>query len=91
MRNHLQGLAEGMKILGWVYTDKPITHVKDSMDSGLFYLTKVQMEYKSKEGGQIHTGFVQAYKDLCINMQAYVKEFHLSGLFFNPNGKELKE
>jgi hypothetical protein len=60
------------------------------MDQGQFYFTKVLMEWKNKEGGNTHQAVVQQFKDFCVNLQAYVKEYHLTGLFYNPHGKEFQ-
>lgn len=85
--NHLSGLADGLKLVLWVAVpNTPVPYVKEMVEAARFYHIKVLVEYKNKEGGELHKNWVNAFKDAGNALADYVKTHHTTGLKFNPKG-----
>ncbi|KAF8968367.1 cyclase-associated protein [Flammula alnicola] len=80
--SHLTILGEGAPIIGWVVNPKPQGFVVDLKDSVVYYGNKVKKEFKEKNPK--HAEWVNAYVAILDEMQAYIKEYHASGLAWNP-------
>jgi adenylyl cyclase-associated protein len=80
--NHLSAVHEGIPMLGWVKVAKPAPYVKEMGDAAQFYINRVLKEFKDKDKN--HVDWAKAFKDVASDLQAYVKEFHSGGLFWNP-------
>jgi adenylyl cyclase-associated protein len=93
---HQRALSEFIAALGWVFVDKtPMGHVQAQFESSDFYLTKVLTQNKDSADKDHHRAFVKAIKDLTkeasSDLQAYIKEYHRTGLTWNAKGKDLSE
>lgn len=62
----------------------PCNFIKDTVGSSDYWSNKIRREYKGKDEKNI--SFCNTLKSLIIELSAYVKEYHLSGLKWNPNG-----
>lgn len=87
--NHLCVLAESIPALGWVVVEPtPAPYIGDMKDAALFYINRVIKEYKDKE--KVHVDYVNTLKEFLIQLQAYVKAHHTTGLSWNPKGGDAK-
>nr|XP_022334187.1 adenylyl cyclase-associated protein 1-like isoform X3 [Crassostrea virginica] len=83
--NHLSAIAESLPALCWVrVAPTPGPYVKDMQDAGMFYTNRVLKEYKDKD--QTHVDWVKTWNDTLNKTIAYIKEFHTTGLVWNPQG-----
>jgi len=92
---HLKAIMEMLACVSWVVMSPPpapSTFVKDTIGASDFWANKVRKEYKNKgdEGGK-HTKFCDMMKALVMDLSAYLKEYHLSGLAWNPLGADFSE
>ncbi|BFZ61468.1 suppressor of rasval19 [Saitoella coloradoensis] len=87
--NHLSAIAEGIPALGWVAVEPtPAPYVGDMRDSAQFYANRVIKDWKEKEGGSAHVKYVQTFLRLLSELQKYVKQWHTTGVVWNPKGEE---
>eukprot|EP00761_Pharyngomonas_kirbyi_P012496 gb/GECH01012523.1/.p1 GENE.gb/GECH01012523.1/~~gb/GECH01012523.1/.p1 ORF type:complete len:216 (+),score=66.48 gb/GECH01012523.1/:1-648(+) len=85
--NHLSAVSEAAGMLGWVAVDKtPVPYIKEVGSAGDFYGNKVRMAYKDKDA--THVEWIKAWNAIITNLQAYVKEYHTTGLAWNPQGQD---
>jgi len=85
--NYLNTLAEGISALGWVaVTPAPAPYVDESRASSEFYSNKILMEFKNKEGGEVHKNWVHAINEFMKELKNYVKKNHTTGVSWNPRG-----
>lgn len=92
---HLKAVMEMLACVSWVVMSPPpapSTFVKDTIGASDFWNNKVRKEQKNKgEEGAKHIQFCDAMKALVMDLSAYLKEYHLSGLGWNPMGKDFSE
>mmetsp|Transcript_22141 Transcript_22141/g.48161 ORF Transcript_22141/g.48161 Transcript_22141/m.48161 type:complete len:495 (+) Transcript_22141:121-1605(+) len=92
---HIKAIMEMLSCVSWVLMSPPptpATFVKDTIGASDFWANKVRKEYKGKgEEGEKHTKFCAAMKALVLDLSAYLKEYHLSGLAWNFHGKDFSE
>ncbi|KAM4795452.1 adenylyl cyclase-associated protein 1 isoform 1-T3 [Rhinophrynus dorsalis] len=83
--NHLSALSESVPALGWVaVAPKPGPFVKEMMDAAMFYTNRVLKEYKDVD--KKHVDWVRAYLNIWTELQAYIKEYHTTGLTWSKTG-----
>uniref|UniRef100_A0A8C9B8N6 Adenylyl cyclase-associated protein n=1 Tax=Phocoena sinus TaxID=42100 RepID=A0A8C9B8N6_PHOSS len=88
--NHLSGVSESIQALGWVaMAPKPGPYVKEMNDAAMFYTNRVLKEYKDVD--KKHVDWVKAYLSIWTELQAYIKEFHATGLAWSKTGPVAKE
>lgn len=87
--NHLNTISEGAPVLGWIVSDTPLSYVPEFKDSAQFWLNRVMKEYKDKDDK--HVDWVKAFLSIFDSLRTYVKEYHSSGLSWNPRGITLGE
>ena len=92
---HLKAIMEMLACVSWVVMSPPpapSTFVKDTIGASDFWANKVRKEYKGKgEEGDKHAKFCDNMKALVMDLSAYLKEWHLSGLAWNAMGKDFSE
>ena len=89
---HIKGIMEMLVCASWVITTAPpapSSFVKETIGSSDFWCNKIRKEYKGKE--ESHIVFCDTMKALIVDLSAYVKEHHLSGLMWNPNGMDISQ
>jgi len=87
MFNHLSAISESIPALGWVaVSPAPAPYVKEMKDAGQFYTNRVLKDWKEKDN--THTVWVRSWVDTLTQLQAFVKEFHTTGLVWNAKGEE---
>ncbi|KAF9205543.1 hypothetical protein BGZ49_003877 [Haplosporangium sp. Z 27] len=88
LSTHLTAVAEGIPALGWVAIEpKPAPYVGEMKDSGQFYADRVVRDWKEKD--ENHVLWVRSFMDMLIELQNYVRKFHVTGLVWNPKGNVL--
>jgi len=84
--NHMKGVKDGLACLGWVTVEPaPVPYIKEFTGSFLFYGNKVLREFKEKDVK--HVEFVNLFRDSINALADYVKQYHTTGVAWNPNGK----
>jgi len=84
---HIKAIMELLPCASWVIMTTPpapCNFIKDTVGSSDFWSNKIRKEYKGKDEKQI--AFCDTLKVLIIELSAYVKEYHLGGLMWNPRG-----
>ncbi|XP_018495592.1 adenylyl cyclase-associated protein 1 [Galendromus occidentalis] len=83
--NHLSAISESIPFLGWVaVAPTPGPYVKEMADACKFYTNRVLMEYKDKD--KTHVEWTKAWLEVLNQLQAYIKQYHTTGLTWNPKG-----
>ncbi|XP_060640598.2 adenylyl cyclase-associated protein 1 [Anolis sagrei] len=83
--NHLSTVGESIPALGWVaMAPKPVPYVKEMTDAAMFYSNRVLKEYKDVD--KKHVDWVKAYLSIWTELQAYIKEYHTTGLSWSKTG-----
>ncbi|OCT76493.1 cyclase associated actin cytoskeleton regulatory protein 2 L homeolog isoform X2 [Xenopus laevis] len=79
MFNHLSAISESVPALGWIaMSPKPGPYVKEMTDAATFYTNRVLKDYKSTD--QHHVDWVKSYLNIWSELQAYIKEYHTTGV-----------
>jgi len=87
--NNLSAVSEGIPALGWVLVEKtPGPHVAETRGSSEFYSNRILKDFKGKDETQV--SFVTHFNTFLKELQAYIKNYHTTGLTWNPNGGEAK-
>jgi len=87
MFNHLSAISESIPALGWVaVAPTPAPHVKEMKDAGMFYTNRVLKDWKEKDAN--HGVWVKQWVETLTQLQNFVKEYHTTGLAWNPKGGE---
>jgi adenylyl cyclase-associated protein len=87
--NHLSAISESIGALGWLAIQPaPTPYIKEMSDSAQFYTNRVLKDYKDKDVN--HSNWVKLWLQLLSNLQAYVKEYHTTGVSWNTTRKSGK-
>ena len=85
---HQKTVSEGVQCLQWLITSPGPKDVVESYIGGTdFHANKIRVKYKKTEPKQIV--FCDTFKKLMTDLMAYVKEYHLTGVTFNPRGGDI--
>lgn len=83
--NHLSAISESIPALGWVaVSPTPAPYVKEMNDAGQFYTNRVLKEWKEKD--KRHVDWVKAWIQTLSDLQAFVKQYHTTGLVWGGKG-----
>nr|XP_023015148.1 adenylyl cyclase-associated protein 1 [Leptinotarsa decemlineata] len=83
--NHLSAVSESIPALGWVtISPAPSPYVKEMNDAGQFYTNRVLKDWKEKD--KKHVEWVKAWVQTLSDLQAYVKQYHTTGLVWSGKG-----
>ena len=92
---HLKAIMEMLAAVSWVVMSappSPANYVKDTIGASDFWANKVRKEYKSNaKEGPAHVQFCDTMKAMVLDLSSYLKEHHLSGLSWNPHGKDFAD
>mmetsp|Transcript_10478 Transcript_10478/g.14802 ORF Transcript_10478/g.14802 Transcript_10478/m.14802 type:complete len:484 (-) Transcript_10478:107-1558(-) len=89
---HIKGILEMLASVSWIMMSAPpapSTFVKDTIGSCDFWCNRIRKEYKGKDEKQIK--FCDTIKAVILDLSSYLKEYHLSGLMWNPRGMGAEE
>ena len=84
---HIKAIMEMLTCVSWTIMSAPpapSAFIKETIGSTDFWANKIRKEYKGKDAGQI--AFCDTMKQMIQDLAVYVKEYHLSGLMWNPKG-----
>lgn len=85
--NNLSAVSEGIPALGWVLVEKtPGPHVGDMRGSSEFYSNRILKDFKGKDENQVT--WVSHFNTFLKELQTYIKNYHTTGLTWNPKGGE---
>jgi adenylyl cyclase-associated protein len=89
---HIKAIMEMLACVSWVIMSAPpapSSFIKELVGASDFWGNKIRKEYKGKDDKQI--AFCDTMKAMILDLSAYVKEFHLSGLMWNPRGVAMED
>ncbi|KAM6455227.1 adenylyl cyclase-associated protein 2 isoform 1-T3 [Liasis olivaceus] len=85
MFNHLSAVSESIPALGWIaISAKPGPYVKEMNDAATFYTNRVLKDYKHSD--LHHVDWVKSFLNIWTELQAYIKEYHTTGLTWSKTG-----
>ncbi|XP_033010499.1 adenylyl cyclase-associated protein 2 isoform X1 [Lacerta agilis] len=85
MFNHLSAVSESIPALGWItVSPKPGPYVKEMNDAATFYTNRVLKDYKHSD--LRHVDWVKSFLNIWTELQAYIKEYHTTGLAWSKTG-----
>lgn len=87
--NHLNTMADGSPVLGWIVTETPVSFIGEYKDSAQFWANRVMKDFKDSD--KKHVEWVNAFLSLFDTLRDYVKEYHTTGPSWNASGKPLAE
>ncbi|EDQ88715.1 uncharacterized protein MONBRDRAFT_37312 [Monosiga brevicollis MX1] len=83
--DHLSAVSEGIPALGWVtIAPKPAPYVKEMSDAANFYVIRVLKNFKDSDPKQAE--WAKTWLAALGELQQFVKQYHTTGLVWNPNG-----
>ncbi len=93
---HIKAIMEMLVCASWVVMSAPpapSTFIKDTIGSSDFWANKIRKEYKGKDEAEakVQIAFCDTLKALILDLSAYVKQYHLSGLMWNPRGIAIED
>lgn len=94
---HIKGIMEMLVSVSWVVMSAPpapSSFIKETIGSSDFWSNKIRKEYKLKKDdpeAAKHIAFCDTMKALILDLADYAKEFHMSGLFWNPRGIPIED
>mmetsp|Transcript_51789 Transcript_51789/g.76768 ORF Transcript_51789/g.76768 Transcript_51789/m.76768 type:complete len:499 (-) Transcript_51789:243-1739(-) len=94
---HQKALVELLPALSWILISPPpqppATFVKETLGATEFWSNKIRKINKGveTEEAKAHLAFCEGLKKVILDLTTYIKEFHLSGLSWNPRGVSFEE
>ncbi|KFR03498.1 Adenylyl cyclase-associated protein 1, partial [Nipponia nippon] len=76
--------ATSVLLLSERLAPKPGPYVKEMTDAAMFYTNRILKEYKDVDKKQVD--WVKAYLSIWTELQAYIKEYHTTGLTWSKTG-----
>lgn len=95
--NHEKAICEMLACCSWVTcrppAQLPAPFVKECVGSTDFWSNRIRKEFKGKddEKAKLQLGFCDSLKAIIVELSNYIKEYHTTGLTFNPKGVSLAE
>jgi adenylyl cyclase-associated protein len=86
---NLSAISEGISALGWVVVEPtPGPHVKEARGSSEFYSNKLLTAHKNKDSDEDknQVTWVASWNGFLKDLEPYVKQFHTTGVAWNPRG-----
>jgi adenylyl cyclase-associated protein len=86
--NHLSTISEGSSAFGWITMEPaPAPYIEEVKNSAIFYSNRILKEYKDKDPK--HVDWAKAFIQVLDDLRDYVKEYHTTGLVWNPQGGDV--
>ena len=83
--NHTKTCSEGASALNWLLVKPaPRDFIQSGLEGAEYWSNRIRKEFRGVNADQI--AFCDAYKTLLSELMAYVKEFHTTGVTWNPKG-----
>lgn len=85
--NHSKTLMEGVQALGWLAIEPaPRDFIESYIGGSDYWANNVRREFRKTNPQQM--AFVDGFKTLLTELMAYVKEYHTTGVTWNPRGAD---
>ena len=82
---HMKTLNEGVQSLNWVIVKPaPCEFIVSYSDGAEYWANNIRKEYRTTNPDQME--FCSTFKTLMLELVKYVKEFHKTGITWNPRG-----
>jgi len=84
---HSKSIMEMLISCSWVMLTPPHSaskFIKDCVGSSDFWNNKIRKQHRGLNDA--HINFCETMKAMILDLAAYTKEYHSSGLYFNPKG-----
>jgi len=88
-KNHLTAISDSIPVLAWVLQPTPVTYAKEFVGTASFWTNKILSEFKGKNEDQV--AWANKYIDFLKALPIYIKDFHATGLTWNPKGSSWKD
>lgn len=83
--NHTKTCSEGASALNWLMVKPaPRDFIQSGLEGAEYWANRIRKEFRGINPDQI--SFCDTYKTLLNELMAYVKEFHTTGVTWNPKG-----
>lgn len=83
--NHVNMVREGIEALGWVCVERTPRPFVESFIEGIDYWgNRIRVQFKASDPDQVE--FVVTFKELFVQLEAYIKAHHLTGVAWNSKG-----
>ena len=95
--SHQKAICEMMACCSWVTcrppAQLPAPFVKECIGSSDFWSNRIRKEFKGKDDdkAKLQLKFCDTLKATIVELSNYIKEYHTTGLTFNPKGVSLAE
>nr|1S0P_A Chain A, Adenylyl cyclase-associated protein [Dictyostelium discoideum]1S0P_B Chain B, Adenylyl cyclase-associated protein [Dictyostelium discoideum] len=87
--NNLSAISESIGFLSWVVVEPtPGPHVAEMRGSAEFYTNRILKEFKGVNQDQVD--WVSNYVNFLKDLEKYIKQYHTTGLTWNPKGGDAK-
>jgi len=84
---HMKTLSEGAACLNWLMIKPaPRDFIESSIGGSDYWANNIRKEYRTTNPDQM--AFCDTFKTLLIELMAYVKEHHTTGVAWNPQGAD---
>ncbi len=87
---HTKTCSEGVQALSWLQVKPaPRDHVESFIGGSDYWANGIRKEYRTTNPDQI--AFCDTFKALLVELMAYIKEYHTTGVAWNPKGVDISE
>lgn len=88
--NHQSMVNEGIQALGWICVEPaPKPFIESYVGGSDLFGNKIRVQFKTTNPDQIK--YVTAFKTLLVELMAYVKAHHTTGVTWNPRGVDVAQ
>ena len=88
--NHTKTCSEGASALNWLLIKPaPRDFIQSGLEGAEYWANRIRKEFRGINQDQIT--FCDSFKALLSELMAYVKEFHTTGVTWNPKGVTVAE
>lgn len=85
---HQKTICEGLQCMSWVLVEPaPRDFIENFIGGQDFWANKIRVKYKRTDPKQI--AYCDTFKKLLSELLPYVKEYHMTGVTYNPHGIDI--
>lgn len=85
----LNAVTEGAPLFSWIAVDTPLSVISDFKEAAQFWTNRVLKEFK--ETNPDASTWVQNFMTIFDKLKEYVKEYHTTGVAWDPKGQDFAE
>lgn len=87
---HQKTVSEGLGCLSWLLVEPaPRDFIENFIGGQDFWANKIRVKFKKSDPNQIK--YCDTFKKLIVDLMPYVKEYHMTGVTYNPKGLDVKD